>query len=444
MKDLLKSIFNKFQSHIVEICHDKTLRDKYVECDDPRKRAGLFTRKRVWTFGLLVQAILSCFKRTLAVDVTGFLEKQKLPPTTPEAYIKRRGYISAELFRDLNFSLLSTAYATGFLQTWQGHKYLFGIDGSRLSLPYTPELYRKYRQRMDKGHNLARGVFISDLVNRVMASADLMPNRTEERKAAINLLTFFEFPIDLKRAIFVMDRGYPSLFLMNWFHSHTGGFIIRARRDTSPQIAGFMDSESMEATVELRLSRNRRDISYSRPAPLTVRLVKRPRLKGERRNAEPVVFITDLDPSVFPAEKIIEAYSLRWNIETEIGTSKNELQIEIVSGNREICVRQDFFATIILYNMESLIRLPLNKKLAAETNKHTYRVDMNCTWALMTELVGKLIGPPRTFDSELTLCVKFFLKVLSIHRPGRSSPRIKRIIKTSGKYMPLTNYKRGW
>lgn len=443
MKDLLKSIFNKFQSHIVEICDDRALRDKYVECDDARKRKGLFTRNRVWTFGRVVQAILSCFKRTLAVEVMDFLEKQKLPQTSPEAYIKRRGYISAELFRDLNCFLLKTAYAAGLFQTWLGNKYLFGIDGSRLSLPYTPELYRKYRQRRDRGHNLARGVFISDLVNRVMASADLVPNRTEERKAAITLLTLFDFPVVLKHAIFVMDRGYPSLFLMNWFHSHTGGFIIRARRDTNPQIARFMDSADMETTVELRLSRNRRDISYRTPDPLTVRLVKRPPLKGWRRDAEPVVFITDLDSSVFPADKIIEAYTMRWNIETEISTSKNELQIEIVSGIREICVRQDFFATIILYNMESLIRLPLNKKLASKATKHAYRVDMNCTWALMTELVGDLIKPPRIFDSELTLCVKFFLKLLSLHRPGRSSPRIKRVIKISGKYMPLTNYKRG-
>ena len=49
MKDLLKSIFNKFQSHIVEICHDKTLRDKYVQ--SPRANAILakmFEKLKGW------------------------------------------------------------------------------------------------------------------------------------------------------------------------------------------------------------------------------------------------------------------------------------------------------------------------------------------------------------------------------------------------------------
>lgn len=443
MKDMLSLIFNKFKSYIVELSNNRLLRDKYIVCDDERKRNGLFTRNRVWTFILLIQAILSCFKRTLSVEIVEFLEKQELRQTTSEAYIKRRGFISDELFRHLNCYLLKTAYTMGYFQSWVGNKYLLGIDGTRLSLPYTPELYRKYRQRNDKDHNLARGVFVSDLINRVMVAADLLPNKTEERKAALNLLEQFDFPIDLKSAIFVMDRGYPSLFLMNWFHFHTGGFIIRARRDTNPQIAGFMDSESMEATVELKLSPNRHDMDYKKPDPLKVRLVKRPPLPDKPREMEPVVLITDLDSSAFPADKIIQAYTLRWNIETEIGTAKNELQIEMVSGIREICVRQDFFASIIMYNMETIIRLPLNKKLAAKKTTYTYQIDMNCTWASIANLMADLMKPPDIFDYDLTLCVKEFLKVVSIIRPGRSSPRRKHTLKYSGKFMPQKNFKRG-
>lgn len=436
-------IFNKFKSHIVELCENKTIRDKYIVCDDETKRKGLFTRKRVWTFSLLVQAILCCFKRTLSVEIMEFLEKWKLPQTTPEAYIKRRGLISSELFRHLNNFLLKTAYTAGVFRSWHKDKFLFAIDGTRLSLPYTPELYQKYRQRSDDGHNMGRGTFITDIINKVIVSADLVPNKTEERKAALNLLERFEFPIALKQSIFVMDRGYPSLFLMNWFHSNTGGFIIRACRHSSPLIARFMDSDSMETTVKIELSKNRHDLGYDRPEPLEVRLIKRPPLHGESPNSEPVVFISDLNPTDFTADMITDAYRLRWNTETEIGTSKNELQIEISSGVRDVCVRQDFFAAIILYNMETLIRIPLNKKLSAKKTGFTYHVDMNCTWALMVELAADLMKPPNIFIKELTFCVKFFLRVLSIKRPGRSFPRIKRSIKINGKYMPFTNYKRG-
>lgn len=440
MDKKISVIFNAFRGRIVDVCDNKSLRNTYVECDSPKKKTTLFSRVRVWTFRRLVQAIMSCFKRTLSVEVMEFLDKEKLPQTTPEAFIKRRGFVSSELFRDLNTWLLKTSDEHGIFQKWLNGKYLCGIDGTRLSLPYTPELYEKYRGRTDKGHNLARGVFITDLISRTILLADMVPNKTEERKAALNLLIQHEMPIDIKSTVFEMDRGYPSLMLMNWFHTNAGGFVIRARRDTNPQIGAFMDSDKSEKTIILQLSKNRRDIDYPTPEPLSVRLIKRPYLKdGE----EPVVLMTDLDSDAFPSDKIIEAYQMRWHVETEIGTAKNELQIEIFSGIREICIRQDFFAAILLYNMETLIRIPLNKILASSGTDKKYQVDMNCTWALIVTLIEDFFKPQKVFDRELTFCLKFCLHVKSIIRPGRSSPRKKRIIKIDGKYITLTNYKRG-
>ena len=83
MIDKLRVFFNVFQAHIVEISNTKALRDKYVVCDDPKKRHALFSRARVWTFHLLVIAIISCFKRTLSIEIMEFLEREKLPQTTP-------------------------------------------------------------------------------------------------------------------------------------------------------------------------------------------------------------------------------------------------------------------------------------------------------------------------------------------------------------------------
>lgn len=442
MNEKLSVIFNAFRTHIVDICDNKSMRYKYIECKDQLKKATLFTRNRVWTFRVLVQAIMACFRRTLTVDVMEFLENEKLPQTTPEAYIIRRKFVSSKLFRDLNTWLLKTADERGIFPKWHKDKYLLGIDGTRLSLPYTPELYKLYRQRDDneKGYNLGRGVFVTDLVSRTILSANLVANRKEERKAALELLTEHDFPIEMQSAVFVMDRGYPSLQLMNWFHANTGGFIIRARRDTNPQIAEFMDSDQMESPILLKLSNNRRDIDYAKPSPLTVRLVKRPYRKDEE---DPVVLITDLDSDKFPAEKIIEAYRMRWHVETEIGTAKNELQIELFSGLKDICIQQDFFAAILMYNIETLIRIPVNKMLANRDGKHKFQVNMNCTWFIVQTLIEKLYKPPEDFDKFLTFSVKYFLRVQSIERPGRSSPRIRRSIKTSGKFQTLTNYKRG-
>ena len=440
MRDKLRCLFNNFRSHIVEISSNVALRTPYIRCNDPEKRGRLFTRNRIWTFSLTVQAIMSCFKETLSSEVIRFLDQNHIPLTTSEAFIKRRGFISSEFFRDMNTWLIRHSAQSGIFATWKQGLHLCGIDGTRLSLPYTPALYKKYRQKEDKNHNLARGVFITDLLNRTIVAADMVPNKTEERKAALNLLTYGEFPLDLKSTVFVMDRGYPSLYLMNWFDAHTGGFIIRARKDSSPKIEAFMKSRRSSATVVLELSKNRHDIDYARPRSLTVRLVKR---AAVCKDEEPMVLITDLDHDIFSDNDIIQAYGKRWNSETEIGTSKNQLQIEIFSGIRDICIRQDFLAAIIMYNIESIIRIPCNKVLHKQQKKYVYQVDMNCTWKLTRIFIWALFKSSGSLDKELTNCVKLFLKLTSIIRPGRSSPRIKRHIKTSGKYITLTNYKRG-
>lgn len=441
----IKSIFNNFREHIVELCSNRRLFEPYLICNNELQRKTLFSRTRIWTLQNTVNAIMLCFKQSLSTEITEFFLARHLQPSTPEAYIKRRSHISSTLFKDLNIYLMKSALNSGILKLWKGKKYLCGIDGTRLSLPYTPTLFRQYRERSGSGHNLARGAFITDLLNRVIVSADIYPNKTEERKSALDLLTSSEFPYPLQSTVFVMDRGYPSLYLMNWFHKNTAGFIIRARRDTNPAIAKFMKSDKTAETVVLKLSENRRDLPYRRPQPLTVRLIKRPPMPDDNKDSattEPVVFITDLDESEYPDEVIVQAYKMRWHSETEIGTEKNELQIEIFSGIRDVCIRQDFYSAIILYNLESLLRIPCNEKLAHHKGKYDVQVDMNCTWKYVIDLIYAMVGPPKAFIKQLTFTVKMFLRFLSVQRPGRSEPRNKRYIKLSGKYITFTNYKR--
>lgn len=443
----IRCIFNNFRQHIVDLCSNRELFAQYLICKKESERNTLFSRNRIWSLLNIVNAIMMCFKQSLSTEIAEFFLGRNMQPSTPEAYIKRRAYVSSTLFKDLNQFLIKTSREVEILKTWRRGKYLCGIDGSRLSLPYTPDLYKKYRGREDKGHNLARASFITDLVNRLIVGAGIFPNKTEERKAAISLLDDPNFPYPLQLTVFVLDRGYPSLYLMNLLHERTGGFIVRAKRDTNPEIAKFMDSDKTSDTVELKLSKKRRDIDYEMPKPLKVRLIKRPPLPEEidsdNTQSEPVVYITDLDKSAFPDDVIVEAYKMRWHSETEIGIAKNELQIEIFSGVREICIMQDFYSAIILYNLESLIRIPCNKKLKHHEGKEEVQVDINCTWRFVIALIYEMFSPPKEFRQQLTFTVKVFLKLLLVQRPGRSSPRNKRAIKIYGKYITFTNYKRG-
>lgn len=444
MKQLLCNIFNNLYKFIVDVGTNESLREPYIVKTNPSEKSRAFSRKRSWSFELLVRAVMFSSKETLDAGLYEFFTVTSMPPTSKEAFIKRRALVAPEFFRDLGHYLVTTARDSGLLKKWVGDNFLANIDGTRISLPYTKELYSKYRQRDDKGHNLARVTAITDSLNKTIISAGMVPNKTEERKAAISLLKNEPFPYPLDKTVFTMDRGYPSLYLMNWFHKNTAGFIIRGRRDSNPQISRFMDSDEQEKIITIELSKNRRDIEYDRPEPIKVRLVK---LSSQPGQSEPAVIITDLmDTEVYPSECISDAYNKRWSVETIIGVEKNELQIELFSGNRECCVRQDFYAAIIMYNMGMLIKLAADRRIAdtnsKKTLKHMYQTDLNTEWVLVRELILVLNRPRSKIVGFLTLSVNYCIRHTSIIRPGRHQPHIKRSIKTDGKYITLQNYKR--
>lgn len=444
MKQVLCDIFNKLYKFIVEVGNDKSLRESYIVCPNPADKSRAFSRKRSWSFDLLARAIMFSSKVTLDAGLVEFFTSTGMPPTSKEAFIKRRKLVAPEFFRDLGHCLTTAARDSGLLKTWIGDIFLANIDGTRISLPYTRELYSKYRQRDDKGHNLARVTVVSDSMNKTIIAAGLVPNKTEERKAALSLLRDEPFPYPLDKTVFTMDRGYPSLYLMNWFHKYTAGFIIRARRDSNPQISRFMDSDEMEKVITIELSKNRRDIEYERPQPLEIRLVKLP---ARPKQTEPVVIITDLmDVETYPAECVTDAYNKRWSVETIIGIEKNELQIELFSGNRECCIRQDFYAAINIFNMGMLIKIVADRKIDASNSgkalKLRYQTDLNTEWVLVRELLLILNLPRSKIVGFLTLSVNYCVRHTGAIRPDRHPPRIRRIIKIDGKYITLQNYRR--
>ncbi|WP_289826097.1 IS4 family transposase [uncultured Duncaniella sp.] len=444
MKQILCDIFNKLYKFIVEVSTNENLRNTYIVKANPLDKSRAFSRNRIWNFELLARAVMFSSKVTLDAGLVEFFTSTRMPPTSKEAFIKRRALVSPKFFRDTGHYLVSTARGSRLLKTWIGDKFLANIDGTRISLPYTKELYSKYRQRDDKGHNLARMTVITDSLNKIIISAGMVPNNTEERKAALSLLRDEPFPYPLDKTIFTMDRGYPSLYLMNWFHENTAGFIIRSRRDSNPQISQFMDSDEMEKIITIELSKNRRDIEYERPEPLKVRVVKLPPRPGQ---IEPVVIMTDLmDAGAYPTECIYDAYNKRWSVETIIGMEKNELQIELFSGNRECCILQDFYAAIIMFNMGMLTKIVADQKIADSNSrkklKHGYQTDLNAEWVLIRELLLVLNRPRSKIAGFLTLIVNYCVRHTSVIRPGRHQPHIKRCIKTDGKYITIQNYKR--
>jgi hypothetical protein len=86
------------------------------------------------------------------------------------------------------------------------------------------------------------------------------------------------------------------------------------------------------------------------------------------------VLVTSLiDEQQYPTEEFLEIYNLRWNQETFFFLLKSRLDLENFSGHTAEAVRQDFYSTLLLSNMESILIEP-----TASTFKKQSQ-DLDCT-----------------------------------------------------------------
>ncbi len=134
---------------------------------------------------------------------------------------------------------------------------------------------------------------------------------------------------------------------------------------------------------------------------------------------------------------------MRWEIETAYGKQKNQMQMEQFSGHRIICIKQDYFATLFVANLQNLIEKQSQPYLNAvnQKRKYRYKINRNVSWGVLKNNIVKLFIENEPIFILKNLQIQFEQNLEPI-RPGRSSPRIKNNRKLNGKYQTLTNYKR--
>ena len=96
------------------------------------------------------------------------------------------------------------------------------------------------------------------------------------------------------------------------------------------------------------------------PERITLRLVRLPLHTGESE-----VLATSLwNEKTSPISLLAEVYHLRWGIETFFSILKTRLPLENFTGNTLESVPQDFYSTIYISGLESLLTTDVNEYLA--------------------------------------------------------------------------------
>jgi hypothetical protein len=434
MRTLLESI----PPHVIELIGK--LRRQL--CDRPfiqrhRVRPEDFTRERQLTFPVVMLFVLQKTVKSIQRHLHEFLNELAgdgvFEPVSAGAWTHARAKLKHTAFIELNeATVLPSVYgaeAEPRLRRWRGHR-LLGVDSSLVRLPRSPEMLATFGAVEVRNHLGATGTIYAegrmsvlyDLLNRIGLDGRLESSRVGEVELAIEQLRHAR-PGD----VLINDRGFTGYAYLAR-HQHLGlDYIARCSTGSfaAAQELFRLNRAGRSKTVRLLAPADQRaELSaLGLPLELIVRFVSVRLPTGELE--VPVTSL--LDEGQYPTQEFMSVYRCRWNHETFYGVMKGRLDLENFSGQTVEAVRQDFFATLLLCNLESVLIEPAGQVLREQSagGHHPRQVNHAVAFhALKDQLLALLYSevPIETIVEKLQL---MFLGAPVSVRPKRKPPRRK-------------------
>lgn len=281
-------------------------------------------------------------------------------PVTASAWTQGRAKLRPTAFIELNeAAVLATFYApehAAGVRRWCGHR-LCALDGSLLHLPHQAALGDHFgwvATANAKGpcaarHVMARASVCYDVLNRLVLDARLEPAKGAEREVgALHLAAVG--PGD----VVVTDRGYNGREWFERVRQAGADFVGRVPRRWHGAADALFRADAAGVSVTAELAR-------PGAAALQVRLVTVRLVTGELE----VLATSLLDEGAYPTAAFGALYAERWGVETFYGLLKGRLELENFSGHSVEAVQQDFFSSVLLGNLESVLSAPAQAALSA-------------------------------------------------------------------------------
>jgi hypothetical protein len=297
-------------------------------------------------------------------------------PVSAGAWTHARAKLKHTAFVELNSDIVLPAIygkeSSKELQRWRGHR-LLGIDGSVLRLPNHPELLEQFTPKeifcqegsTGRSYPEARISVLYDLLNRIALDGQLRPSSQGEVGLAIEQL-------DQAAAgdVIITDCGYTGYGYLSAVIYMGLDFIARCSSGSfAPAQELFrMDRAGRSVLAKLLAPVEQRQHlqECGRQLELTVRFISLRLPTGELE----VLATSLLDEQKYPTEDFMAVYGSRWNQETFYFLMKSRLELENFSGQTAEAIRQDFFSTLLLCNLETILIEPTQRALTQQSAKH--------------------------------------------------------------------------
>ena len=396
---------------ILKTVYDKIHSDEFKEGAKMHEKD--FTRNRKLNFSETVLFILSGTKKSLQAALYTFFKEMKIQEEsyTKQAFSKGRQRIKPEAFRELFTTITNEFYENAEIRRYKGYR-VSAIDGTRYSLPNSKELEEKYGIQKTANQVQALGSCLYDVLNGIILDVQLSSHNSNERKLAETHLETLK-SIETTKELILMDRGYPSADLLRKVDEKGFKFVARSEPNFIKSISVDGDDCIVNHTFKNGITCNFRIVKF----------------KLDNGNEE--IILTNLFDDEYTFEDFKYIYHLRWGIEEKYDDLKNKLQIENFSGATNVAILQDFYATMFLSNLASIMMFDYADEIDTRYNtkelKYKYKANISMTISLLKlELIEMLSTNSDRKRTKIfnQICNRLTACVVPV-RDNRSYPRSK-------------------
>lgn len=347
---------------------------------------------------------------------------------TAGAFTKARKKLKHTAYIELNDDIIRLYYKDNDIKRFRGFRIL-GLDGSKITLPKNNAVREEFGSKPIGNHtgkNLgeySRATFLScyDVLNNIAVQSTLGHGSAYEVDLAEKMINCLHVN-DLS----LFDRGYAAYPLMANFISEERHFIIRCPKISFSAVQRmFNDDAPASMVVQIQVPKKHKKSlkKLELPETITIRLVRIILPSDEIE----VLATSLLDENEFSVDDFSYLYSLLWGVETFFSKIKGRLALENFTGQTVEAIYQDFWSTIFISNLETIMTEDIEADVNAnkpEKNKRR-KINKAVSFNAIKNMAFEIFHTEPNKDKVINELTKLFVMNPVTTRPGRKVPREK-------------------
>ena len=361
-------MFNSKLGKIIKKVYDKINSNEFLEVSKMNKSD--FTRNRKMNFPNLMIFIMSSTKKSLQSALFAFNSRFKFEngTYTKQAFSKARKKINPSAFLSIFKESVEMFYKDGKFKRFKGYR-VTAIDGTKYNLPNSLEMKDMYGfQNSTNDQPQALGSCLYDVLNGIIIDALIQPfNASERALAKLHLEELSR--IKTSKELVLMDRGYPSSELFKYIDECGFKYVVRC----SKQVVSNMKTKGNDCVINHK---------FANSLTLKIRVIR-----IALKNGDEEILLTNLFNKSFKEQDFAELYHMRWGIEEKYDDLKNKLEIENFSGTSNLAILQEFYATMFLNNITSIMAIDCEEEIAEHCKnkqlKYQRKANISLTISIM-------------------------------------------------------------